>query len=684
MSLTLILAAVSSLADPHPFSVHDMLAMERISDPAVSPDGKRVVFTVRETDVEANKGRTDVWIANVDGTGVKRLTDDPANDSSARWSGDGAVLFLSTRSGSSQVWKLAPEGGAPEQLTKLPLDVEGFVPVPGGKRLLLVLDVYTDLPRDTVIAETAARDEARSKSKVKARIFDSLPFRHWDSWEDGKRTHVFGWTIGAGEPVDLMSGFDGDAPTKPFGGTEEIAISPDGGTVVFACQMAKQDMMWTTNVDLYAAPCDGSALPRCITTANLATDNQPRFSPDGKVLAYLAMARPGYESDRTRIVLMDWTSKTPKVLTEAWDRSPTELVWSADGKTLYTSADNLGQKSLFAVDAASGAVKTLVKEGSLGSVSPAGNRLVYTMNTLKAPDEIFSCALDGSDARAITKQNAMKVAAAKMGDYEQFSFKGAKDDTVYGYIVKPIDFDASKKYPVAFLIHGGPQGSFGNHFHYRWNPQAYAGAGFAAVMIDFHASTGYGQAFVDAVNHDWGGAPYQDLMLGLDYALSKYAFLDGGNVAALGASFGGYMINWVAGNTDRFKCLVNHDGNLDERMAYFDTEELWFPEWEHGGTPWDNAAGYAKHNPIDLVKNWKTPMLVVHGGLDYRVVETQGMSTFTALQRKGIPSKFLYFPDENHWVLKPQNSILWHETVLDWITRWTKTQGSNSAPAAAR
>jgi dipeptidyl aminopeptidase/acylaminoacyl peptidase len=273
--------------------------------------------------------------------------------------------------------------------------------------------------------------------------------------------------------------------------------------------------------------------------------------------------------------------------------------------------------------------------------------------------------------RALTHFNDAKVAAARMGAYEQFSFAGAKGDTENGYLVKPVDFDSAKEYPVAFLIHGGPQGSFGDHFHYRWNPQVHAGAGYAAVMIDFHGSTGYGQAFTDAIHEDWGGAPFEDLMKGLDFALAEYPFLAGDRVGALGASYGGYMINWIAGQTDRFRCLVNHDGNLDERMAYFDTEELWFPEWEHGGPPWEKPEGYAKHNPIDHVAKWKTPMLVVHGGRDYRVVDTQGMSTFTTLQRKGIPSRFLYFPDENHWVLKPANSILWHETVLGWLDQWT-------------
>ena len=301
--------------------------------------------------------------------------------------------------------------------------------------------------------------------------------------------------------------------------------------------------------------------------------------------------------------------------------------------------------------------------------------MLFARNSLLGPTELYTVAgRDGRERPRVTRLNDEKVAAARFGKPEQFSFAGANGDTVYGYLVQPVDFDPAKKYPVAFLIHGGPQGSFGNDFHYRWNPQAYAGAGYAAVMVDFHGSTGYGQAFTDAINGDWGGKPYEDLMKGLRLrARRSTRSWTPRRTCALGASYGGYMINWIAGQlADRFRCLVSHDGNLDERMAYFDTEELWFPEWEHGGTPWENPEGYSQHNPIDCVKNWKTPMLVVHGGKDYRVVDTQGIATFTALQRKGIPSKFLYFPDENHWVLKPQNSILWHETVLGWLDQWLK------------
>jgi dipeptidyl aminopeptidase/acylaminoacyl peptidase len=344
-----------------------------------------------------------------------------------------------------------------------------------------------------------------------------------------------------------------------------------------------------------------------------------------------------------------------------------------DGKELLCTADHLGQHSIFAINAATGKSRIIVEKGTASGprLLPDGN-VLFGMHSLLNPTELYSVGLDGKNFRRITHINDTRVAAARFGKPEQFTFKGAKGETVYAYMVYPSDFNPAKKYPVAFLIHGGPQGSFGNDFHYRWNPQAYAGAGYAAVMIDFHGSTGYGQSFTDAINNDWGGAPYEDLMTGLDFALQNYPFLDKDRMAALGASYGGYMINWIAGHTDRFKALVCHDGNLDEHMAYYDTEELWFPEWEHGGPAFQNPAAYTKHSPLSFVQNWKTPMLVIHSGKDYRVVDTQGISTFNLLQRKGIPSKLLYFPDENHWVLKPANSIQWHETVLGWLDQWLK------------
>lgn len=660
----------------HPFTVHDLLAMDRISETQVSPDGKWAAFTLRKTDLEANRGRTDLWLAGVEGTGLRQLTSHPGSDFSPVWSPDGqSIWFLSTRSGSAQVWRIPVDGGEAEQKTNLPLEVGSFQLSPDGKLLALTMEVFPDCE---TIACTQAREQERAARKASGRIYEKLFIRHWDTWKDGRRSHLFVMPAAGGEAIDVMKGMDADCPSKPFGGAEEYTFTPDSKGVVFTARVAGREEAWSTNFDLYFAPVEGTLPPKNLTASNKAWDTQPVFSPDGKTLAYLAMARPGYEADRFRIVLQAWPSGASRVLAEEWDRSPSGVTWSADGKTIYTTAGNLGQNSLFALEAATGKVRTVVEKGTVRSVGLAGSRLLFAMDHHRSPVELYTVMPNGSDLRTVTRINAEKLAKVRMGDSEQFTFKGWNDETVYAYVMKPADFNPAQKYPVAFLIHGGPQGSFGNDFHYRWNPQTYAGAGYAAVMVDFHGSTGYGQAFTDAIRGDWGGKPLEDLQKGLAAALQQYPWMDGERVAALGASYGAYMINWIAGQwPDRFKCLVSHDGNLDERMAYFDTEELWFPEWDHMGTPWDNPENYAKHNPIDHVKNWKTPMLVIHGGLDFRVVETQGISTFTALQRRNIPSKFLYFPDENHWVLKPHNSILWHETVIGWLNQWVRGEGTN-------
>ena len=668
------LLAVSASATAKGLTIDDMLAMRRITDPVVSPDGKHVAFAVRDTDVDANRGRFDIWLAATDGSAVRQLTTHPENDQDAQWSADGAwIYFVSSRSGSAQVWRIRPTGGEAEQVTRLPSDINGYKLFPDGKRLVVAVDVWPDARS---IAESVKRDEERARSKVKARAYDQLLFRHWDHWEDGKYSHLFVWTSPeaggkADEARDLTPGQATDSPTAPFGGMEEVGISPDGKTVAFVARVEGRENAWRTGTDVFLVAADGSSKPVDVTVENRAYDFSPVFSPDGRSLALTMMKRPGFEADRQRIAILDVPTRKLRVLTEGWDRSASGLAWSRDGKTIYTDADNVGNHSVFAIDVASGNAKVLVDKGTNDAPRPAGDRIVFARDTLRSPVELFSAKLDGSDLRQITHLNDARVKAITWGESEQFSFKGAKGDTVYGYAIKPAGYKAGKA-PVAFLIHGGPQGSFSDHFHYRWNPQVFAGHGFAVVMIDFHGSTGYGQAFTDAISGDWGGAPFDDLMMGLDAALDKYSWLDKSKMVALGGSYGGYMINWINGKTDRFKALVCHDGNLDERISYYDTEELWFPEWEHGGVPWEKPEGYTKHNPIDLVKNWKTPTLVIHGANDYRVVDTQGMSTFTALQRKGVPSRFLYFPDEGHWVLKPQNSRRWHEEVLAWIDKWAK------------
>jgi dipeptidyl aminopeptidase/acylaminoacyl peptidase len=692
LSLFLVLGLVTAAGagraqvGPHPFSVHDMLAMDRLSDAQVSPDGTQVAFTVRVTDVAANKGRSDLWLAAADGSRVRRLTSHEANDSNARWGADGWVYFLSSRSGSSQIWRLDPAGGEAVPVTSLPLSISAFEVVPQTKSFLLVMEVFPGLG----LAGTVERDAVDAKKQATGLAYDELMFRHWDSWEDGKRNHLFLLAEAPGaEPVDLMPALDADVPTMPFGGLEEVAVSADGGTVVFTAKiLSGSEAAWSTDHDLYAVPTDGSGRMRCLTEANQAVDTEPVFTPDGRALWWLAMDRPGYEADRTHFEIMEWPSGTPRRLditfpTTELDRpldlSPSGLTFTADGKTAYFTAGCLGQTPVFRLDLKTNKVTRLLAAGRVTDVGLLKKGLLIGMQHLQSPTELYTLSADGKALKPITAFNGTKLAATKMGASEQFTFKGWNDETVFATVVKPYDWTpeaaaSGRKWPVTFLIHGGPQGSFGNDFHYRWNPQAYVGAGFTTLAVDFHGSTGYGQAFTDAINGHWGDRPLEDLEKGLAAALAKYPWMDGGRVVAAGASYGGYMINWMAGQpfADKFRAFVCHDGNLDERMAYFDTEELWFPEWEHGGTPWAEGSDYGEHNPVDFVQNWHVPTLVVHGGRDYRVVDTQGLSAFTALRRQGVPARLLYFPDENHWVLKPQNSIQWHDEVMDWLQRWTK------------
>jgi dipeptidyl aminopeptidase/acylaminoacyl peptidase len=676
LALALALPLAAQSPSIRPFTINDLVTLQRLSDPQVSPDGSRVLYVLRSTDMEADRGRTDLWMARTDGTGEPRqLTSHSANDSSPRWSPDGRlVYFLSSREGSAQIWRIPVDGGEATQVTRLPRSVSSFTLSRDGRQIALSMNVFPgSSPAETAkrLADTAAR-------KASGKIYDQLMVRHWDTWLDGTRSHVFVMPAGGGEAVDVMREMDADAPTRPWGGSEEYTFTPDGRSIIFTAKDDGREEAWSTNYDLWLAPVDASAAPRRLTAANPAWDSQPLFSPDGNWLAWVAMERAGYEADRWRLMIQRWPDGQPREVAPSWDRSPSHLAWSPDSRTIWADAQNLGHVSLFAIDVASGRVRTVVEHGRIVGFAPARDRLVFAMSHHRSPAQLFSSRLDGSDRRILADPNRDVMARLSLGDSEQFTFKGANDATVYGWVVKPAGFEEGRKYPVAFLIHGGPQGSFGNDFHYRWNPQVWGGAGYASVMIDFHGSTGYGQAFTDAIRNDWGGAPLEDLQKGLAAALARYPWLDGDRVAALGGSYGGYMVNWIAGMwPDRFRAHVVHSGNLDEQSAYYMTEELWFPEWEHGGVPWPKAEGYTKHSPMNLVDRWKTPTLVIHGALDYRVVDTQGLATFTALQRLGVPSRLLYFPDENHWILRPSNSILWYETVLDWMDRWVKNPPQN-------
>lgn len=681
-ALAAALAAVlpaAAIAEPHPFNVNDLVMMDRVSDPSLSPDGRQVAFSVRETDYDANRGRNSIWITPAGGGAPKRLTGADLGAAGARWSSDGASLyFLAAKDGVGQVWQIDAKGGAPRQITWMPLDVNNFRLSPDGKRLLVSMDVFTDCE---TLACTTQRLDARKADKATGTVYDKIFVRHWDTWADGRRSQLFVADLGAdgraqGEPRLLTKGVDGDVPSKPFGDESEYAFSPDGSMVYYNVRIAGTTEPWSTNFDLYAVPTDGSAAPLNLTADNPAWDGYPLPSHDGKTLYWLAMTRPGFEADRFGIWAMDLATGAKREIAPNWDRSASGLKLSADGKTLYTTSDDKGEHPLFAVDVASGKVSRAVDGGSVAGFDIGPKGLVAARNDLKRPTDLYAADLRGKGVKQITRFNAERLKNIRFGEPTFFTFQGAKGESVQGYVVKPVGYRAGRKYPVAFIIHGGPQGAMTNDFHYRWNPQTYAGQGFAVVTINFHGSTGYGQKFTDAISGDWGGAPLEDLKLGWASALENFRFLDRDRACALGASYGGFMAFWIAGVwNDPWKCIVAHDGVFDARMMSYSTEELWFDEWEHNGkTQYEDPAAYEKFNPVNHVKDWRVPLLVVHGDKDFRIPSEQGIAAFTAAQRRGIPSKFLHFPDENHWVLKPHNSVLWHDTVNDWLKQWTAVE----------
>jgi dipeptidyl aminopeptidase/acylaminoacyl peptidase len=654
-----------------PFTVEDLVLLKRITDPQLSPDGRQVAFVQRDTDMDANKGRTSLWLLDLTrgATQPRRLMHVAANDSSPRWSPDGRTLyFLSTRSGNSQVWRLALTGGEAQRVTDYPLEVGALKVSPRGDLLAISMEVFPDC---ATLACTRERLDARAKDKASGRTYERLFIRHWDVWSNGTRSHLFTAQLapgGAGAaPIDVSKGFDADIPGKPFGGDEDFAFSPDGRSLVFSARIAGRTEPWSTNFDLFQVPVDGSAAPANLTARNPAWDAQPVFLANGD-LAWLAQERPGFESDRFHIVLKDAHTGAVRSLTGGWDRTVHHLGATSNGKALLASVDELGQVPLYRIDPKSGTPVRLVAGGAVEAFSAGRERVVYARADLGGPADLYSVALAGGQPLRLTDANHEPLASRHLGEFEQFSFKGWNDETVYGYVVKPYGFEPGRRYPIAFVVHGGPEVSFGNLWTYRWNAQAFAGGGYAVVMIDFHGTPGYGQAFTDSIRRDWGGKPLVDLQKGLAAAIAKYPWLDDERACALGASYGGFMMNWIEGNwPDRFRCLVNHDGVFDQRVMYYSTEELWFPEWELGGPQYENPQGYEAVNPIDFVSRWHTPMLVIHGEQDFRIPYPQGIGAFTALQRRDIESKLLIFPDENHWVLKPANSVLWYHTVLGWL-----------------
>ncbi len=677
--------SIARSSGPHAFNVRDLVMLQRVSDPQLSPDGRYAAFAARSTDYAANKGVTAIHVLDLstpDAQPVKVV----GKGSAARWSADGRSLyFVAPAKDIAQLWRvdLGGKNGldlarhvAPVQVSHGALDLGSYKLSPDGTRVLLSYEVFTDCAS---LACTQQRVEARAKDKASGTVYDKLFVRHWDTWSTGQRNQLFVASFDAKgqlptEPTLLSRGIDGDVPSKPFGDESEFAFAPDGRNVYFDVRIAGKTEPWSTNFDVYRVSVDASGAPQNLTAGNKAWDAYPLPSPDGKTLYYLAMKTPGFEADRFAIMALDVASGAKREIAPRWDRSPGSLSISADGKTLYATADDEGQHPLFAIDVANGEVTRLSGEGSVGGYSLAAGKLLLTRDDLKRPADVYTldAGREESALKQVTHFNAAALKDAKVADFEFFQFPGWNNETVQGYVVKPVDYQAGKTYPVAFIIHGGPQGAMNNGWSYRWNPQTYAGQGFAVVTINFHGSTGYGQAFTDAISGDWGGKPLDDLKLGWKAALGKYAFLDGDRACAMGASYGGYMTYWIAGVWNQpWKCLIDHDGVFDTRAMYYDTEELWFEEYENRGTQFEHPENYEKFNPLNHVKDWRVPMLVIHSAKDFRIPDTQGLGAFTALQRRGIPSKLLHFPDENHWVLKPHNSVQWHDEVNAWLKQWT-------------
>jgi dipeptidyl aminopeptidase/acylaminoacyl peptidase len=667
-ALAFIIASQATAQEKHPITFDEFFGMGRVSDPQISPDGKGIAYTVTYYDKEDNRGNSDIWIVPLDGGTSIQLTNSPKDDSHPRWSPDGKrIAFISSRGGTSQIWTIPADGGEASQVTTISTEASGVEWSPDGKHLLFISDVYPDCPDDSC---NKVRDEEREESKVKARIIDTLLYRHWNAWREGKVSHLFIVPDTGGVGSDLTPGED-DVPPISLGSSHDYTFSPDGKEI---CFVKNPDPMVaiSTNNDLFTIPVTGGT-PTQITTSK-ANDNEPHYSPDGRYIAYHAMERPGFEADRYQLMLYDRQSGEIRSLTKDFDYSVDNIVWSPDSKKIYFVVGDRGFTSLCSVPVQGGKVTKSIPHALNHQLrlSPDGKTFVFLHQRANLPAELFKANVKGEKITQLTYTNEDRLSQLEMNPLEEFWFIGAKADSVHGFLLKPPGFEPAEKYPLVYLIHGGPQGAWEDEYHYRWNYQMFAAPGYVVVAINFHASTGYGQDFTDAVSQDWGGAPYEDILKNIDFLTSTYDFIDADRMGAAGASYGGFMINWLEGHKHPFQCLVNHDGVYDQVSMYGATEELWFPEWELGGTPWDSPELYRKWSPSEYVKNFKTPMLVVHGENDYRVPYTQGLQVFTALQRQGVPSKLLYFPDEDHFVRKPQNAELWWKTVHEWFAGYLK------------
>lgn len=639
-------------------TVDDLWAMNRVGNVVVSPNGEKVAFSVTQYSMEANSGQTDIYLMNIDGTDVQPILNSEKSESNPSFSPDGNKLSYSF---GGQIWQCNLDGTDKKQITNLYTGASGIRWSNDGSKILFTSMVHPDCTTQQCNEE---KDKAKENSKAEVEVFTELMYRHWNDWRGVKRSHLFMMDLTNKETTDLTLNCIYDTPPIALGSANDYNFSPDGKEVAFT--MNKDKMIATsTNNDVFILNLDGNHKPIQISTSK-GNDNQPVYSPNGKYIAFRSMARAGFEADKQTLVLYNRETKEITNISKQLDISFGQIIWAKDSKSIYYLAQNEIYNSIYNINIETKNNSLLIKEVDASNLNLAGNKLIFKVQKSTLPFEVFTSNLDGSNLKQISFMNSDLLSDIEMSPLKTFWSDGAEGVKVQSIIVKPPFFDATKKYPMIFLIHGGPQGHWSDDFHYRWNPQMFASKGYVVVATNPRGSTGYGQKFTDEISKDWGGKVYTDLMNAYDYAISNYSFIDSQNTFAAGASYGGYMINWIEGHNDKFNALVCHDGVFNLASMYGTTEELWFPEWENGGTPWENPELYKKWSPSEYVENFKTPMLIVHGGMDFRVPEGQAFELFTALQKMNVESKFVYFPKETHFVLKPQNAKFWWHTIFNW------------------
>jgi dipeptidyl aminopeptidase/acylaminoacyl peptidase len=666
--LSALALSFTCLAAQEPsFDARAMLNLKRLAEPQISPDGKLVAFTVSTTDFDRNTRPRQIWVIPMEGGEPRQLTRE-GNNERPRWSPDSKkIAFISTRGGVPQVWHMDSAGANAKQITTLANGAAGVLFAGDGKNLVFTSEVYPDCADE---ACNKNKLEAEKSSKVQAHIYTTLLYRHWNQWQGARRRHLFVVPVEGGKPKDLTPG-NRDVPPFSLDGGDDYAVAPDGQEVCYVMN-AEPDLATSTNSDLYVVPIAGGEAQKI--TANPAADNGPVYSPDGKHIAYRAQLRAGYESDRWRLVLTERAGVRNTTLTEGLDRSVGSITWSPDSSRLFFTVEDRGRTAVQMMQASGGGARVIVSGASTVDdvqFTPDGRTMIYTEQTGARPAELYRVSSAGGAAIPLTQLNTAEMARYSLPSFEEIWVEGAERTRVHSLLLKPHGFEEGKKYPVLFLIHGGPQGAWLESFNWRWNPQIFAAAGFVVVMPNPRGSTGYGQRFTDEINADWGGKVYDDIMAVVDH-VAGLNYVDPDRLAAAGGSYGGYMADWILGHSNRFRALVSHAGVFDLRSMAGETEELWFPIFEFRGMPWDNPEMYARWSPSYYVKDFKTPTLVIHGELDYRVPVGQGLQLFTALQTQKVPSKLLLFPDEGHWVQKPLNTVLWYQSFLDWIGEWTR------------